>query len=86
MHFPWTGRIACGLCTLLLLAACGGGGGGGKPSTGTPPPTGGGNPPGGQLPTFAATTTPLVFSAPIPNRTPDSQRIPVTISGNTSGK
>jgi hypothetical protein len=85
MRFPWTGRIACGLCALLLLTACGGGGGG-TPSTGMPPPSGGGNPPGGQLPTFGATITPLVFTAPIPNRTPASQRIPVTISGNTSGK
>ncbi len=89
MHVPGTGRTACGLCILLLLAGCGGGGGNGgggdtPPSTGMLPSSG--NPPSGTLPTFAATTTPLVFSAPIPNHTPDSQRISVTFSGNTSGK
>ncbi|MEP7245357.1 MAG: hypothetical protein ABI885_17020, partial [Gammaproteobacteria bacterium] len=92
MHILRFGRAACGLCTLLFLAACGGGGD--SPSAGTPPPSGGDSPPNsgspgapsGTLPTFGATTTPLTFSAPIPNHTPDSQRIPVTFSGNTSGK
>src|SRR5262245_61621141 len=90
MHLSQLGRAACGLSTLLFLVACGGGGGGGSPnpSGGTPPPSGGnpgGNPPG-PLPTFGVTGAALTFSAPIPNQTPDSQRIPVTISGSVSGK
>lgn len=86
-------RAAYGLCACLFLAACGGGGGNSPPS-GEPPPSAS-NPPGssgspnqptGTLPTFGATTTALTFSAPIPNHTPDAQRIPITISGDTSGK
>src|SRR5690348_1880605 len=91
MHLSRTGRVAGGLCTLLFLAACGGGGGGGggAPSGGTPPPTGNpppsGTPPG-SLPTFAVSGGALSFAAPIPNQTPDSQRIPVAIGGSVTGK
>ena len=88
-----SGRPVGGLCGLLLLAACGGGGDS-TPSAGAPPPLSGNPPPSsgspsapsGPLPTFGAATSSLTFSAPIPNHTPDSQRIPVTFSGNTSGK
>jgi len=83
MHVLRMARLACGLCALQLIAACGGGGG----SAGsTPPMSGSPSQPSGPLPTFAANATSLSFSAPIPNRTPDSQRVPVTFSGSTKSK
>ncbi|MFL6603638.1 MAG: hypothetical protein ACJ8R9_20245 [Steroidobacteraceae bacterium] len=92
MHIVRIGRVACGMWILLCLAACGGGGDP-TPTSQMPPPAenptpapGTPNPPSGSLPTFAISGTSLTFSAPIPNHTPDPQRIPVTISGVVNGK
>lgn len=94
-------RAACATGTLLLVISCGGGGGGGGGggNGGTPPtpPPSSGNPPAptpdppagtptGPLPTFAVSSGPITFTAPIPNHTPDSQRITVAFGGAVPGK
>src|SRR3954469_5033294 len=77
-----------GLSLVVLCASCGGGGGSGD--TSMQPPGGGapssGSPSPGTQATFGVSTATYSFVSPHPNVSPDSQRIPVSFSGNVNGK
>jgi hypothetical protein len=96
MYSMRIGRALCGVSLALLCVSCGGGGGSsGSPSSSTPPPSQGTPPPSqgtpppdqtpGPQPTFSISGSTFAFESVHPNVTPDSQRIPVAISGSVNG-
>jgi hypothetical protein len=84
------GRALFVVSLVVSCVSCGGGGGssGGSVTLPDPPPSQGtpsNPPPTGPQPTFSVSGTTFSFVAIHPNVTPDSQSIPVTISGSVNG-
>src|SRR5688500_16812753 len=90
MYSMRIGRASGVVSLAFWCVSCGGGSGGAPsptpqpdpPSQGTPPPD---NQPPVSQPTFNVSGTTFSFASAHANVTPDSQRIPVSLSGSVNG-